>query len=200
MKKLHQYLGLVMLAPFIAWAITGVFFFVKPGYKDAYASLSVKTYPLLNITPITPQENWQEIRWLRTILGEHLLVKTDKHWQQLNPTNLKTIEQQTEQQTRLLIEDAIQTNPARYGKIESIDGQTVLMDSGVTINVNWPQMRLYQSGSDTDFINWMYKVHYLQWTGIQSVDRVLGIVGLGLVVLLAGLGLSMVIKRRRDDN
>jgi uncharacterized iron-regulated membrane protein len=59
-------------------------------------------------------------------------------------------------------------------------------------------MSLYQQGKDTDFINQMYKIHYLQWTGIKSIDKVLGIIGLILVLLLAFLGLRMSIAYKKD--
>jgi hypothetical protein len=55
---------------------------------------------------------------------------------------------------------------------------------------------LYQKGPDTKFINNMYKAHYLQWTGIEPLDKVLGIVGLVLVVILALLGVTLTIKRK----
>ena len=44
----------------------------------------------------------------------------------------------------------------------------------------------------------MYKIHYLQWTGIKSIDKVLGIIGLVLVLLLAFLGLRMSIAYKKD--
>ena len=60
-------------------------------------------------------------------------------------------------------------------------------------------MRLYQKGEDTAFINTMYKIHYLQWTGIKSVDKVLGIIGLVLVVILAMLGTVMTFRRKATE-
>ncbi len=196
MKKLHQYLGLLMLLPFLAWAITGVFFFIKPGYKAAYESLPIKTYPLAQLPHIDIEKNWSEVRWLRSILGNHLLVKTEESWQQIDYRTLQAAELPGEQQVRLLINDAIQLNRQRYGHIQTIDGVKINMDSGVEISLNWSQMSLYQSGIDTLLINNMYKIHYLQWTGIQSIDKVLGIVGLGLIVILALLGLSMTFRRK----
>ncbi len=194
-KKLHKYLGLVMLLPFIAWAITGVFFFIKPGYKAAYESLAITTYPLA--TPFTfPQnDNWLEIRLLRSILGMHLLVKNNEGWQQLNLDSFEVIDQPSEQDIRKLINDAIQLKPTRYGNIVSVDKFNALTNTGIKISLNWQEMTLYQQGTDTDFINTMYKVHYLQWTGIKSLDKVLGIVGLALVLILAMLGVMMTLKR-----
>jgi hypothetical protein len=195
MKKIHQYLGLLMFLPFLAWAITGVFFFVKPGYQAAYEILSVKTYTLTQLPQIDVENNWNEVRWLRSILGYHLLVKSDQGWQQIDSQSLKIMKLPEEQQIRLLINDAVKLNPKRYGHIEVIDGLKAKMNTGIEISLNWPQMSLQQTGNDTHFINNMYKIHYLQWTGIKSIDKILGIVGLGLVVILALLGLSMMFRR-----
>jgi hypothetical protein len=196
MKKIHQYLGLLMLLPFIAWAVTGVFFFIKPGYQAAYESLPVKTYALGELPSITGQSGWSELRWMRSILGAHLLVKINDKWQQINPETLQPALQPTEQQMRLLINDAIKINPQRYGDIQTLKGLNITTDTQISISVNWPQMRIHQSGADTDLINQMYKIHYLQWTGIKTIDKVLGILGLGIVVMLAMLGLIMTIRQR----
>jgi hypothetical protein len=198
MKKSHQLLGYLLLLPFMGWVITGVFFFIKPGYKSAYENLAIKTYPLDKIHHLEIV-GVDEIRLLRSVLGNHLLVKKQTGWLQLDPITYEVLEITNQQQTRRLIEDAIQINPERYGKIESIDGTKIKMSTDVTINLNWSEMSLYQSGSDTDFINWMYKVHYLQWTGIKAVDRVLGIVGLALVLVLAFLGMTISLRRKGEN-
>ncbi len=196
MKQLHKYLGWLMLLPFIAWAITGVFFFIKPGYQEAYASLAVKQYPLQQSYYMAGNPNWQEVRLLRSVLGDHLLVKANDKWQQLDPHSLTPIAKPSQSQVRKLVEDAMQSNPERYGDIASIDGLNITTTTDVRITLNWQQMSLYQQGEDTDFINQMYQIHYLQWTGIKPVDKVLGIVGLGLVLLLAGVGLWLSLRPR----
>jgi len=200
LKKYHKYLGLLMILPFIAWAITGVFFFIKPGYSSAYESLPVKTYPLENIHSSSPlssvQESWLEVRYLRSILGLHKLVKNNQGWQHLDFLTAEIISKPTEQQISTLINDAIGINPQRYGQIKMIDGLQITTTTNVNISVNWSEMRLYQKGEDTAFINTMYKIHYLQWTGIKSLDKVLGIIGLILVVVLALLGAAMTFRRK----
>ena len=46
LRKLHRLVGIVMLLPFVGWAITGAIFFIKPGYGGAYEALAIKTYPI----------------------------------------------------------------------------------------------------------------------------------------------------------
>jgi len=196
MKKLHKYLGFIMILPFIAWAITGVYFFIKPGYKAAYESLPIKTYPLTENIQYKGNKTWLETRILRSILGTHLLIKNKGGWQQRDPQTLQIIEAPTKIQIETLLNDAIKHNPLRYGNIVSIEGLNIITDTDIRISLNWPKMSLYQQGEDTDFINKMYKIHYLQWTGIASIDKILGIIGLVLVLLLAFLGLRMSIGYR----
>ena len=96
-----------------------------------------------------------------------------------------------------MLNDAITHNQQRYGNILTIDGLNIITDTDIRISLNWNNMSLYQQGRDTDFINNMYKIHYLQWTGIESIDKFLGIIGLILVLLLAFLGLKMSIGYKK---
>ena len=184
MKKLHKYLGFLMLLPFIAWAITGVFFFFKPGYQEAYQPLLITTYPIENNIYPASKSDWLEIRQLNTVLGEHLIVKTAQGWQHLSPNTLNEIEQPNKAQITLLVNDAIRENKTRYGDIKSIDEFSITTTTDVRITLNWQNMTLRQQGVDTDFINTIYNIHYLRWTGIKALDQVLGVLGLMLVLFL----------------
>lgn len=196
MKKLHKYLGLVMLLPFIAWACTGVFFFFKPGYQEAYQPLSVKYYPIKNQIAFPLDQAITDVRQVRTVLGSHLLLKNEEGWRQVSVSDYNDIPEPTEQQVRSLINDAIASNKARYGDINLIDGIEVHTTTGVKITLNWQQMTLRQYGEDTDLINTIYNIHYLRWTGNKTIDQYLGVIGLILVVLLAGIGTVMTLKRK----
>lgn len=185
-----------MLLPFITWAITGVFFFIKPGYSEAYEKLPITTYPsIANFTPLADNK-WSEIKIIHSILGEHLLVKNeDNKWSHLNRITMVPIDAPNEHQIELLVKDAIKHNIERYGELVSIDGLTASTSTDVSITLNWNRMTLHQKGLDTEFIQTMYQIHYLKWTGIQVIDSVLGIIGLALVILLATLGVILSFKR-----
>ncbi|MGH9802921.1 MAG: hypothetical protein ACRD82_21345, partial [Blastocatellia bacterium] len=88
-RKLHRVVGLVMLLPLFGWAITGFVFFVKPGYEGAYELLQPKTYPMDggNIA-LTADPSWLEFRYFKTVLGNHLIVRTAQGWQHLDPATL----------------------------------------------------------------------------------------------------------------
>jgi hypothetical protein len=56
-------------------------------------------------------------------------------------------------------------------------------------------MSLQQKGKDTDRIDLLYRIHYLQWTGFKRVDKIVGFAGLGLVMVLTTLGAWLPFKR-----
>jgi hypothetical protein len=194
-RTLHRLIGLIMLLPLIGWAVTGAVFFLKPGYAGAYDILQIKTYPLDADVQIKSQPDWLEARLIKTILGEHLLVRTAEGARHLDPRTLETKPQPTEDEMRRLVADTFQLNPARYGQIAVVSGNTATTDTGVRVTLNWERMTLAQRGADTDRIDTLYKIHYLQWTGLPGFDKVLGAIGIALVLLLSLLGARLFFSR-----
>ncbi len=195
-RKLHRVIGIVMLLPFIGWAATGAVFFIKPGYGAAYDSLAVRTYPLESPVTVRPDPAWREVRYLRTILGPHLIARTDRGWMQLNPATLQPASAPSDEDVRRLLADALTVNPARYGHIVKILGGVATTDTGAVITFDWNRLTLQQRGRDTDRIDRLYKVHYLQWTGEKTVDKVLGLGGLLLLIALTALGATLAFRVR----
>jgi hypothetical protein len=193
-RKLHRLIGIVLLLPFLAWAITGLIFYIKPGYTAAYEILNVKTYPLDREVNVVSQPGWREFRCLKTVLGEHLLVRLDSGWKQLDIAT-KQPRVASEADVRALLQDAFTANPPRYGEVASITDDTIKTTTGIDVSIDWDRMSLQQKGKDTDRIDLLYKIHYLQWTGFKSVDRVVGLAGIGLVLVLTTLGAWLAFKR-----
>ncbi|WP_083601876.1 PepSY domain-containing protein [Thalassotalea sp. PP2-459] len=194
MRKIHQILGLIMLLPIIAWAITGTYFFFKPGYQEAYQALNVKTYPLTYIDKL-PKGEWLETKQLKTVLGQHVFLKDNKQRHHFIMPSWQAVDILSKKQINALVADAITANKTRYGEIKSITNNQILTTTNVVITLNWPLLSLRQQGKDTDFINTMYNIHYLRWSGNKTLDQYLGVIGLFLVLLLAGIGTWMTIKR-----
>jgi hypothetical protein len=194
-RSLHRIAGLVMLLPFIGWAITGAVFFIKPGYAGAYQQLSVRTYPLDDNLAVRGQA-WREARLMKTILGTHLLVRTDAGWRQLDPATLRIVPQPPQEKLRLLFEDAFTANPDRYGHVATQVDATARTTTGVEVALDWNRLALQQRGRDTDRIDALYRIHYLQWTGQAALDKVLGLAGLVLLVALTYLGARLAFARR----
>jgi uncharacterized iron-regulated membrane protein len=197
LRKAHRIIGIILLIPFFGWALTGLVFFIKPGYAGAYESLAPKTYPLNTEMPIKAEANWQEMRYVRSILGDHLLVRTPAGWANLDPLTHQSRPAPTENELRTLVSDAFSANPQRYGQITSVQGNTVATNTGVEVTVDWNRMSLQQKGRDTDRIDLLYRIHYLQWTGHKTVDRVVGLAGIALVLVLTTLGVLLAFRRGR---
>jgi len=194
-RKLHKLIGLILVLPMLGWTLTGLVFFIKPGYQGAYEQLPIKSHPLNQTLNLTAKENWQEIKLLSTILGDHLLVKVKNKIEHLDPLTLSKKAQPTDEQFKILLRDAFSHNEARYGEIVSIDGLSAKTSTGVKVTLNWPSLRLSQSGEDTELINLLYQVHYLQWTPSKAVNDVLGIAGLILLMSLTVLGVRLYLKK-----
>ncbi|HHX82561.1 MAG TPA: hypothetical protein GX696_06210 [Pseudomonadaceae bacterium] len=177
-----------MLLPFVAWAATALFFLFRPAYEHAYAPLEAKQYPLEQALAVETRAEWLELRYLRSILGPHLLVRDARGWQQLDPETLQPRPYPDDASLRALLTDAMQSKPLRYGTLTEMDEGRISTDTGVQITFDWDRLSFTQSGRDTRWINRMYSIHYLEWTGIRVLDRVLGLLGLGLLLYMAWSG------------
>jgi hypothetical protein len=197
-RKIHRLLGIVLVLPICGWALTAFVFFIKPGYASAYGALSVREYAMDGIPALRPTGDWLETRTFRTILGPALLVRSQTGWRNLDPGTLAPRPLPDESDLRRLVEDATSASRARYGEIRSIarreadpPGATIATANGVRIELDWSDLSMQQSGRDTRLIDGLYKVHYLQWTGVRAVDRVVGAVGLVFLLALAILGIRL---------
>lgn len=186
-----------MLTPLLAWTCTGAVFLIQPGYGDAYAPLSVRQYPMEAPLSVTPRPQWLEYRVLRSVLGQHLVARTAEGWEHLHAETLETFNLEDDAQRRELIADAITSNPERYGVLTGKEGERYLTSKGVEIELNAQNLSLRQYGGDTRWIDRLYQVHYLQWSGIKSLDKVIGVAALLLLALLSITGLRLVMASRR---
>lgn len=199
-RRWHRRLGIVLMLPFLGWAVTGLIFFLKPGYGGAYAELRPRFLPLdPAAAAIPPRADWLETRRVRTVLGEHLLVRTAGGRLHLHAESGEPFAAPDAAGLQALVTDAIGQNPSRYGSIAreaQAESATAAFETttGVHVEVDWPSLSLRQRGADTDRIDALYRVHYLQWTGVKAIDRVVGIVGLVGLVALTLLGLRLALR------
>lgn len=180
----------------LGWTLTGLVFFIKPGYQGAYQQLSIKNHPLNQSLLIKPKESWQEVKLIRSILGDHLIVKSENKVKHLDPESLTVKAQPSEFEFQHLLRDAFSQDSERYGEIVSVNGLSAKTSTGVEVTLDWDNLRLSQTGQDTHLINLLYKIHYLQWTGHKVLDQILGILGLIMLISLTILGIRLYIKQR----
>lgn len=195
-NRLHRIVGILLLCPLITWCITGTIFLIQPGYGSAYEALKVRHYPLDSLIEIPANPQWQEVRLLRTVLGTHLIVKTDEknlHLDALSGQPFTAIDDVQKQQ---IIADAIAENSARYGEILSVEDGLYTTTTGIEIRSNWDTLSLQQYGNDTRWIDRLYSAHYLQWTGNDFLDKILGVFGLLLLIAISITGSMLILKSR----
>jgi hypothetical protein len=188
-QKLHKYVGLALLLPFLGWILTGVVFLIKPGYAAAYERLHPKFYPLEEVIEFQPSPDWQAIQIKKTVLGKHLLVMQDGSWLQLDWHSLEPLPRPSDTEIMRLLQDAVAQNAERYGVVESVAENVFETSTGVELTLDWHSLTIQQRGRDTRFIGALYKIHYLQWSGLKTVDLVLGVLGLFalLIVVVCGV-------------
>jgi len=191
--RVHRWSGIALLTPLLAWCLTGLVFLIQPGYGAAYEALPVRSYALTEPLTISPQEGWLEYRVLRSNLGTHVLVRSAAGWRNLDAATLAPF-QADEQQRRALINDAIALKTERYGELLDSNAAPYLTSTGATISLQWNTLSLQQNGLDTRWIDRMYRVHYLQWTGIKPLDKVLGVCGLLLLILISVTGVRLLLR------
>lgn len=192
----HRLIGIAIAVPLLLWALTGIVFLTKPGYEGAYDQLAPRTYSLTSEYTLSPDSHWREIRLLRTVLGDHLVVRDGDTWRHLDPATLQERPPPAEEALKALIEDAIASNPVRYGRIAEVRPGVITTDTGVEISLDWSRLQLTQRGRDTRLIDTLYRIHYLQWLGDPGGDRVLGVMGIVLLLALLLSGVSMHLARR----
>ena len=163
-------------------------------YAGAYEALPIKMYPLSTSVAVVPDPAWLEVRYVKTVLGDHLLARTSEGWQQLDAQSRQVRPMPGESDIRALLTDAFSANPERYGHIVSVDGPVATTDTGARVTLAWNRLALSQRGTDTDRIDALYKIHYLQWTGVPAIDQVLGMTGLVSVLLLSAFGLRLFLR------
>jgi hypothetical protein len=189
-RRLHRVLGLVLVLPIVLWAATGLLFHLKPGWDEAYAPLALPAQPLAGALAVPEGAGWLEVRGLRTSLGAHWLVRTRDGWQHLD-AELQPFPEPDEARLRALVDEAISSDRARYGEITGREDGAFVTTTGAHVELDWASLRLSQRGRDTDRIDALYRVHYLQWTGVPGFDRPFALAGLVALVALALLGLRL---------
>lgn len=175
--KVHRWLALLLVVLLVVWSLTGVLFHLKPGWSRAYDMLSAER---------------GSTETLDTVLGP--LVRT----------NGRLAAPLTEVQAQALAADAVarSAHASEYGRLEravALDHELRLEYAGATVTIDRDTAQIAQTGADTRRIDWLYRMHYLQWTGNRTVDKVLAIAGLALIwaVMIPGLILFAQRLRRR---
>lgn len=202
-RLLHRILGLVLLAPLLVWTATGFLFLIKPGWAGAYEMLdamSAQSLPLANLIAPNDLRTSAEVTRLElgaTVLGPVYRVRMGNETQLFNATSSQVLSPLDEPAVLAVAQDAAARamSQARYGQaIETTllpNEGVVRFSGGATVRVGRNDLSLSQSGPDTEWINRIYELHYLRWTGVALLDRIAAVAALVGVWVLAAVGLVL---------
>lgn len=198
-QRYHRLIGLILLLPLLTWTFTGFVFYFKPGYGNAYHQLAIQSYPITHALSIEPSvfkvytnnEPWLDTRIVHSILGIHLLVRTNDSQYHFNYNTQKPWHADKNLEIRKLIQDACDTKSKRYGKIIQLDELTATTDTQVEITLDWSTLKLRQKGRDSRIINKIYDFHYLRLTPYAFLNKIIVLIALVGLIVLSGLGLAL---------
>ena len=207
-SRVHRYLALVLVVPLIVWSATGLLFHLKPGWSRAYDMLdaeqpltSTEVTPLSTVTATVPDV--QRVELFGTVIGPLYRLSTKTGTTLVDATTGAKRSPLTEADARSLASDAVvhSREKAAYGEIAKTEVRADVVrftfSRGPIVEIGREDARISQHGADTDRINWLYRIHYLQWTGKKTLDRVLAGVGLALIWLVMIPGLVLAWRRWR---
>lgn len=204
LNKLHAYLGLMLILPLFVWAVTGLIFLAKPGYKSAYEQLTVAQRPVADTITVEPQANWQQLRFLRSGIGHHLLVTTTQGKAlHLNPRTLAPYPLPAAEDLERLFHAATEHDRQRYGEIADVEQEQDFIrmrtNTEILLELHWPTLHLRQSGEDTRFIERLYRLHYLQWTPSPTLNGAVVLLALLALLGMCFVGLRMLISFHHQE-
>lgn len=198
--RLHRWAAIALVAPLVVWSFTGLLFHLKPGWKRAYDTLSIeKPLENPNVTAIQSLPPFKRLELFNTALGP--MYRLDRATL-VDATSGKPRSPLSIEDARMLAQDAVARSSQRdgYGSFMDVkaDESTVhVRFANAMVDVDRASGSLYQHGADTERIDWLYRIHYLKWTGVAKVDRVLAVTGLALIWFAMGAGIVLFVRRYR---
>ena len=201
----------MLLLPLATWTATGFAFLLKPGWSGAYETLQA-----LDGRPLDPKG--------LVALAELPIPAGETTAWELRSTALGPVYRVSQRGAAFLVHagtgtllspldgaavEAIARDaasrahaPERYGEVTDVslseDEGVVRFAGGAEVRVGRSDLSIAQRGSDTAWIDRLYELHYLRWTGISAIDRTLAPIALVAVWMLAFTGLRKLRRRARS--
>jgi len=203
-RRVHRWLAIVLVIPLIVWSITGLLFHLKPGWSRAYDLLDAERPGAVHLDKVATalgDAAVTHVELFDTAIGPLARVATAKGDELYDAASGTKRSPLPIDAARALAVDAVARSPhaAEYGalaRVSSTDTTVTLEYAGATVGVGRNDARITQRGHDTDRIDWLYRIHYLQWTGNPTLDKLLGLAGLVLIWLVLIPGVVLFVRRR----
>ncbi|MBV8759805.1 MAG: PepSY domain-containing protein [Deltaproteobacteria bacterium] len=206
MRRLHRWLAIVLVVPLVVWTVTGLLFHLKPGWSRAYDQLSAER-PLAPPLPTATSDALaaaaaapiERLELFGTALGPLYRITTHDKTLLLD-TALHARSPLSADDARTLALDAVahSAHAADYGAPAATDvaPDTVRITfAHAEVDVDRATASISQHGRDTARIDWLYRLHYLSWTGNRTFDRILAVLGLALVWIVMIPGIVLFVRR-----
>ena len=214
--RAHRWLAMGLVIPLLVWSVTGLVFHLKPGWARAYDQLDEARPGPLDLAAVTaiaslprpgPGPATSRLELFDSVLGPLYRVTTLDGGALYDGRTGARRSPLTVADARALAVDAVvrSEHHAAYGAPvdarETAAEVRIQFAGGAVVRVGRDDGRLTQRGADTDRIDWLYRLHYLQWTGNRAIDRMIALAGLVLIWLAAVPGLVLAARRlrRRSD-
>lgn len=216
MRRVHRIAGVALAVPFLVWTASGLLFLVKPGWSGAYEMLDGFQDAPVDASAVLPVRTV-----VRGVAAPERMLRADLRATALGPvyriraraedgsaidaivdahsgTVLSPLA--IEDAERIAVDAASRARQAdRYGAVtgreEDATHARIRFAGGAVVTVGREDLSVRQSGPDTDRIDALYRAHYLQWTGIETVDRVFAVAAIAATWLLTAVGLSLFFRR-----
>lgn len=205
--KAHRWLALLLVVLLAVWSVTGVLFHLKPGWDRAYDMLSAERggplHPARLVAPATVGDDVTRFELIDTALGPLYRASNAGGSFLVDAATGIRRSPLSEADGRTLAVDAVSRSrhQVAYGELSSVatrdDAVVLVFAGGATVEVSRSDAQMTQRGHDTDRIDWLYRIHYLQWTGNKTVDRVFAMFGLALIWAVVIPGLVLFVRRLR---
>jgi len=194
MRRAHRLLGLMAVLPMLAWLASGLLLALLGPNANAVEQVVLPTQAIGRAVTVYPEPGSNEARVFASLLGNHLLQRTDFGWRHLDPSTGRLKEVPTEGQLRALLGAAFADDPEGYGEIELVTADSTITSTGRVILLDWPSFTASYRSEVTEQVRLLQRIHRLGITGDPATDRWFMIVGASLGCLLALLGSVLLMK------
>jgi hypothetical protein len=225
-RRFHRLLGLSLVLPLVLWIATGLLFHVKHRYAEAYETLQAPARGAADLSRFTVSAAQAAATgFFDKGCVPRFALRPDGRgaWFGRKEGHGVAVDAATGEPLREAEEDIssewgltavrASAHAARYGVPVAIGSARHAHSSPLTLSQN-PSLDLSFSGGKTvtvdrltgeiaqtgalnDWIDFTYRVHYLQWTSWKAVNVGLVLVAVPLVLALAATGLKMALGRGR---
>lgn len=192
----------MLVIPLVLWSVTGLLFHLKPGWSRAYDLLDPERPAQVHLDKLVLPDGATHVEVFATAIGPLARVTTpagDELYDADTGTKRSPLPIDA---AKALAVDAISRShhASAYGAATRVTSTatTVVLElaDGPVVEVGRNDGRLSQRGPDTDRIDWLYRIHYLQLTGNKTFDKLLALAGLALIWLVLVPGVVLFVRRR----